>query len=92
MKVVYVPIKGNPFPCEIDETLEMFQALVEGPFNYEPVTPNMALVYNDDQWTQPDNFTYKGQKVRGPAFFVGLNGRHWGDCPQTKEEILNDIV
>lgn len=88
LKVIYLPMGGNPFEVEIDCKLEDFQRLVGGYFDYVMADANNAMVYNADAEGQI-NFTYKGMKVCGDVFFVGYpSGRKvWTDTTLTVADI-----
>lgn len=88
MKIVRVPLQGMPYVEDIEPSVEIFQGLVEGPFDYAMVNAVTAMVYNADQWTQPYNFTINGRKIKGPVFFIGLGRREWKDCDISAEQIL----
>jgi len=87
--IIYVPVAGNPYPMTIEPTLEMFQALVEGYFEYFFITPTMAIVCNEDGRLKgmQHNVTVKGTDFCGPVFFVGIKRNDWADCPQSLEDI-----
>ena len=92
VKIIYVPVKGNPFEMTIEPSVEMFQALVEGFYDFKPIDTTTIMGINDDQWTSPDNFTINGRPIRGAVFFIGMRGREWLDCSWTVDEIMNLIT
>lgn len=92
VRIVYVPVKGNPFDMNIMPGVELYQSLVEGFFSFANVDATTIMAYNDDQWTQPENFILNGRHIRGAVFFIGMRGREWIDCPKTVEEITHLIT
>ena len=91
MKIVRVPVGGIPYTEEIEPSVELFQGLVEGPFDYAMVNAVTAMVFNADQWTQPYNFTINGRKIKGPVFFIGVGRREWKDCDINTDRISEMI-
>ena len=71
MKVIYVPVGGKPFEMVIDCTLEAFQGLVDGYFDYVMVDEKNAMVYNADAEGRV-NFMLKGIAVCGAVFFASI--------------------
>ena len=92
VQIIYVPLRGNPFPMNIEPSVEMFQSLVEGFFDFRPIDTTTIMCINDDQWTEPINFTLNGRPIRGAVFFIGMSGREWLDCPWTVDEIMNLVT
>lgn len=92
VQIIYVPVKGNPFPMNIEPGVEMFQALVEGYFAFRNIDTTTIMCINDDQWTEPENFTMNGRPIRGAVFFIGIRGREWLDCPWTVDEVMNLVT
>lgn len=92
VRIVYVPVKGNPFDMTIVPSVEMFQSLVEGYFAFGNLDQITMMAYNQDQWSEKFNFGINGHKIRGAVFFIGRVGKHWVDCPKTAKEIMDIIT
>lgn len=68
VNIIYIPHGGKPFEMEIDCTLESFQSMVDGYFDYIMADVNNALIFNADLEHPLDGNTFvvgfpSGRKV-----------------------------
>ena len=93
MKVIYKPVGAQPFEMDIDKTLEQFQSMVDGYFEYVMVTTDLAIICNENGrlMRMPYNCTILGHDFVGPVFFVGVGRKDWKDCPVPLTEVKKMI-
>lgn len=91
MKIIYKPVGGEPFEMDIDKSLESFQSLVDGYFEYVMVFQDTAVVCNEEGRIRqmPYNCTVFGMGFYGPIFFVGVGRTDWKDCNLTVDQVKN---
>ena len=46
VQIIYVPLRGNPFPMNIEPSVDMFQSLVEGFFDFRHIDTTTIMCVN----------------------------------------------
>lgn len=89
MEVIYKPVGSPPFKMDIDKSLEQFQSMVGGYFEYVMVFQDVAIVCNEEGRLNgmPLNCKILGQYFYGPIFFVGVGRNDWKSCKLSVEEV-----
>jgi len=89
MRVIYKSPGANPFPADIDNTVEQYQNLVGGYFEMVRIGTDAAIICNDEALLtgMKLNCTVMGHPFYGPIFLVGLRGNDFCDVPGAWEEM-----
>ena len=93
MKIIYKPVGSQPFEMHIDKSLEQFQSLVDGYFEYVMVFADTAIICNEEGRIRhmSYNCTILGQDFFGPVFFVGVGRWDWKDCNLNVDQVKEII-
>lgn len=95
MRIYYKPVGGKVFPMDVQCTLKEFQDLVGGYFEMYLITPELAIVCNEDGRIKelPYNTTVLNSKFYGPLFLIGRKAQRdesygWTDAKITFDQAV----
>lgn len=91
MKIIVKRVNQPPEMVEVEDKLETYQKIVGGYIETVPLplAPQILMVVNEEGLIidLPINFMMGKTPICGDAFFCGVDGENFADCPLMEAQV-----